>query len=139
MNEKLRNDLILEGKSEDFIKQKINKTKGNFLEAPMLVLLCLDTKELEKYPDIERVNNEMIMGIQSVSSSATYLLLAFEIMNLAACWYCAPLFAKDIIKETLKLPRDFVPMAFFSVGYPLRSVSPPPRKDLNEIIYELTI
>jgi coenzyme F420-0:L-glutamate ligase/coenzyme F420-1:gamma-L-glutamate ligase len=137
MNNKLKNDLELEGKSEDFIKKKVNKTKANFLEAPVLILLCLDTTELEKYPDIERSNNEKILGIQSVSSSATYLLLAFEIMNLAACWYCAPLFTKDIIKETLKLPQDFLPMAFFSVGYPSKSISPPPRKDLKEIIYEL--
>lgn len=139
MNEKLESDLRLEGKSEDFIKKKVNKTKANFLEAPILILLCLDTTELEKYPDAERSNNEMILGIQSVSSSATYLLLAFEIMNLAACWYCAPLFAKEIIKEALKLPKDFIPMAFFSVGYPSRSVSPPPRKDLNEIMYELKL
>ncbi|MHA2399190.1 MAG: coenzyme F420-0:L-glutamate ligase [Promethearchaeota archaeon] len=139
MNEKLKNDLRSEDKSEEFIKHKVNKTKGNFLEAPVLILLCLDTTELEKYTDIERSKNEEILGIQSVSSSATYLLLAFEIMNLAACWYCAPLFAKDIIKETLKLPQDFLPMAFFTVGYPSRSVSPPHRKNLDEIIYKLKI
>jgi coenzyme F420-0:L-glutamate ligase/coenzyme F420-1:gamma-L-glutamate ligase len=139
MNEKLKNDLRSEDKSEEFIKHKVNKTKQNFLEAPVLILLCLDTTELEKYPDIERSKKEEILGIQSVSSSATYLLLAFEIMNLAACWYCAPLFAKDIIKETLKLPQDFLPMAFFTAGYPSRSVSPPHRKNLDEIIYELKI
>jgi coenzyme F420-0:L-glutamate ligase/coenzyme F420-1:gamma-L-glutamate ligase len=137
MNQKLRNDLINDGKSEDFIEIKVNKSKKNFLDAPILILLCLDNAELEKYPDNERLQNEFILGVQSISSSATYLLLAFEIKNLAACWYCAPLFAKDIIKSTLNLPESYVPMAFFTVGYPLKTIQAPPRKKLQEIIYKL--
>ena len=139
MNQKLRNDLTNDGKSEVFIENKLNKTRKNFLDAPVLVLLCLDIIELEKYPDKERLENEFILGVQSISSSATYLLLAFEIKKLAACWYCAPLFAKDIIKETLNLPKSYVPMAFFTVGYPIKSVPAPPRKKLQEIIYEINI
>ncbi|MFX1345158.1 MAG: coenzyme F420-0:L-glutamate ligase [Promethearchaeota archaeon] len=139
MTQKLRNDLTNDGKSEDFIENKLNKTRINFLDAPILVLLCLDIMELEKYPDKERLENEFILGVQSISSSATYLLLAFEIKKLAACWYCAPLFAKNIIKKTLNLPESYVPMAFFTVGYPLKSVRAPPRKKLQEIIYELNV
>ena len=139
MNQKLRNDLKNDGKSEDFIESKLNKSRKNFIDAPILVLLCLDIMELEKYPDNERLENEFILGVQSISSSATYLLLAFEIKNLAACWYCAPLFAKDIIKKTLHLPESYVPMAFFTVGYPLKSVHAPPRKELQEIIYDLNV
>ncbi|MFX0164010.1 MAG: coenzyme F420-0:L-glutamate ligase [Candidatus Hodarchaeota archaeon] len=137
MNQKLRNDLINDGKSEDFIEVKVNKSKKNFLDAPILILLCLDNTELEKYPDNERLENEFILGVQSISSSATYLLLAFEIKKLAACWYCAPLFAKDIIKSTLNLPESYVPMAFFTVGYPLKTIQAPPRRELKEIIYKL--
>ena len=105
--------------------------------APVLILLCLDGLELEKYPDEERKQNEFLLGVQSISSSATYLLLAFEIKKLAACWYCAPLFTKDIIKETLLLPKSYTPMAFFTVGYPLKEVHAPSRKNLQDIIYEL--
>jgi coenzyme F420-0:L-glutamate ligase/coenzyme F420-1:gamma-L-glutamate ligase len=137
MNQKLRDDLKNDGKSDDFIENKINKSKNNFINAPILILLCLDNTELEKYPDNERVENEFILGVQSISSSATYLLLAFEIKNLAACWYCAPLFAKDIIKSTLNLPKPYVPMAFFTVGYPQKKIQAPPRKELQEIIYNL--
>ena len=138
MNEKLRDDLLNNGKSEVFINAKINKTRINFLEAPILILLCLDTTDLKQYPDTERMQNEFILGVQSISTSATYLLLAFEMKKLAACWYCAPLFAKEIVKKTLKLPRSYVPMAFFTVGYPIKEVKAPKRKELTEIIHELT-
>jgi nitroreductase len=77
------------------------------------------------------------MGVQSVSASATYLLLAFEIRGLAACWYCAPLFVKDIIKDTMNLPKSFIPMAFFTVGYSTKEAPKPNRKDLKEIIFKL--
>ncbi|MFW9970107.1 MAG: nitroreductase family protein [Candidatus Odinarchaeota archaeon] len=137
MNKKLKSDLEKDGKSKDFIKYKVDKSKNNFLNAPILILLCLDTSDLEKYADPERIQNEFILGVQSISSSATYLLLAFEIKKLAACWYCAPLFAKDIIKESLKLPETYIPMAFFTVGYPLKSNPTPKRKSLKEIIFDV--
>ncbi|MFX1315077.1 MAG: coenzyme F420-0:L-glutamate ligase [Promethearchaeota archaeon] len=137
MNEKLKLDLKKDGKPESFIVEKVNKTRKNFLEAPILILLCLDTRDLEKYPDKERSQNELILGIQSISCSAAYLLIAFEMKNLAACWYCAPLFAKEIIKEVLELPKSYIPMAFFTVGYPLKSIKAPIRKSLNQIIFKL--
>ncbi|MFX1525469.1 MAG: coenzyme F420-0:L-glutamate ligase [Promethearchaeota archaeon] len=136
MNEKLRNDLQNDGKNEEFISRKISKTRLNFNNAPILILLCLDTLELDSYSDDERQRNEIILGIQSISSSATYLLLALELKKLASCWYCAPLFAKEIIKDNLNLPESYIPMAFFTVGYPLKSVPVPSRKDLQEVIYK---
>lgn len=137
MNEKLRFDLKKEGRSDSFIRRKINKTRKNFLEAPVLILLCLDSRDLEKYSDEERSQNEFILGVQSISCSAVYLLIAFEIKKLAACWYCAPLFTKQIIRKVLKLPESYIPMAFFTVGYPLKPVKVTPRKSLEDIIFKL--
>ncbi|MFX1327713.1 MAG: nitroreductase family protein [Promethearchaeota archaeon] len=136
MNEKLRLDLKKDGKSEEFIKSKVEKTRDNFLKAPILILLCLDTSDFEKYSDIERAQKEFLMGVQSISNSATYLLLCFEIKKLAACWYCAPLFAENIIKDFLNLPKSYIPMAFFTVGYPLENIKTPNRKKLKEVIFE---
>lgn len=137
MNNKLKDDLLRDGKSKDYIQRKIEKTRTNFLSCPYLILLCLDKKDLEEYTDGEREKNEYIMGVQSVSASATYLLLAFEIKKLAACWYCAPLFAKDIIIKTLNLPNSFIPMALFTVGYSLKESPKPNRKDLKDIIFRV--
>jgi len=137
MNSKLKDDLLRDGRSKEYIQREIEKTRTNFLTCPYLILLCLDKKYLEKYSDSEREKNEYIMGVQSVSASATYLLLAFEIKGLAACWYCAPLFVKDIVKNTLNLPNSFVPMAFFTVGYPMKESQKSNRKDLKDIIFKI--
>lgn len=137
MNLKLRQDLEKDGKSETFINKKIEKTRENFLESPILVLLCLDTTDLEKYGDLERYNNEYLLGVQSISASAAYFLLAVSSEKLAACWYCAPLFTRDIVKMTLQLPSSYEPMAFFTVGYPIKKIEAPARKNLNNIIFKL--
>ncbi|MFX0057906.1 MAG: nitroreductase family protein [Candidatus Hodarchaeota archaeon] len=139
MNTKLRNDLKKDGKSENYIKAKTRKSKNDFIKAPFLILLCLDSKAFEKYADDDRNQNEFIMGIQSISASATYLLLALELEKLASCWYCAPLFANEIVKKTLKLPETYLPMAFFTVGYPVTKVNAPSRKPIQEIIYNLKL
>jgi coenzyme F420-0:L-glutamate ligase/coenzyme F420-1:gamma-L-glutamate ligase len=137
MNNKLRRDLEKDGKSERFIDAKINKSRDCFLKAPVLILLCMDSKELEKYANDEQNQNEFMMGVQSISSSATYLLLAFELEKLASCWHCAPLFAKEIVRNNLNLPKSYIPMAFFTVGYPIKDVKAPSRKSVEEIIYQL--
>ena len=139
MNSKLKEDLILEGKSDNYVSKKINKTRNQFLNSPYLILLCMDKSDLDPQSDNIRECNEYIMGVQSVSASATYLLLALENKGLSACWYCAPLFAKEIIQEEMKLPRSFVPMAFFTVGYSTKTIQKPNRKGLKEIIFKINI
>ncbi|MHA1689435.1 MAG: coenzyme F420-0:L-glutamate ligase [Promethearchaeota archaeon] len=135
MNEKLKKDLEKEGKSKEFINDKINKTRMNFLDAPCLILPCLDKEDLDLSPDDERNQNEFIMGIQSVSNSITYFLLALHANDLAACWYCAPLFAQEVIKETLALPKSYIPLAFITVGYPKKEIKAPSRKEINDILF----
>ncbi|MFX1498653.1 MAG: coenzyme F420-0:L-glutamate ligase [Promethearchaeota archaeon] len=137
MNEKLREALLNDGKSTAYITKKIEKTRSQFLSAPYLILLCLDKNYLEYYPDLERNQKEFIMGIQSVSASALYFLLCLESKKLAACWYCAPLFAEAIVKNILNLPNSYYPIAFFTVGYSTENASIPKRKPLDEIIYKI--
>jgi len=137
MNSKLKEDLIQEGKSDNYVFRKINKTRNQFLNSPYLILLCMDSHDLKTNSDSARDFNEYIMGVQSISASATYLLLAFENKGVSACWYCAPLFAKKIIKEVLKLPSSFVPMAFFTVGYSTKTTQKPYRKELKDVIFKI--
>jgi coenzyme F420-0:L-glutamate ligase/coenzyme F420-1:gamma-L-glutamate ligase len=137
MNKKLKTDLRRDGKSDLFIAQKTSSRREKFLKAPILVLLCLDTEELEEYNDPERNELEYLMGVQSISSSATYFLLALEAKGIASCWYCAPLFAKEIVKEVLNLPQSYIPMALFTVGIAKETPIIPKRKNLNEIIFKI--
>ncbi|MBN1214307.1 MAG: coenzyme F420-0:L-glutamate ligase [Candidatus Lokiarchaeota archaeon] len=118
MNQKLYEDLTKDNRSEDFISEKIAKTRNTFLNAPILILLCLNINKLIPYPDQERKNNEFLIGVQSISSSAIYFILALESKGLKSCWYSAPLFASKIVQRVLRLSKSLKPMAFFTIGYP---------------------
>ena len=137
MNDKLKEDLKKDGKNDSFISKKTNSRRKKFINAPSLVLLCLDTEQFEEYDDLERNELEYLMGVQSISASATYFLLALEAKGLASCWYCAPLFAKNIVKDVLNLPNSYVPMAFFTIGFATKSPNIPIRKKLNDIIFTI--
>jgi len=137
MNEKLKKDLRKDEKKEAYIKNKIKKTRNNFIQAPYLILICADTTDLVESPNYEIMENELLMNMQSVSSSITYFLLALEAKKLAACWYCAPLFTKEIIRNELNLPTQYVPVAFITIGYPLKEQKVPLRKKLSEIIFKI--
>ncbi len=138
MNEKYKSDLKKDGKNKSQIKKRIQKTRIQFLDCPVLILLCLDKHDLDKYPDKERNKKEHILGVQGISASATYLLISFEIMGLSACWYCAPLFVKNIVREVLNLPKNIEPLAFFTVGYGKKTkIKAPIRKRLKDIILEI--
>ncbi|MBY9005413.1 MAG: coenzyme F420-0:L-glutamate ligase [Candidatus Lokiarchaeota archaeon] len=122
MNQKLYEDLRRDDKPQEFIINKIKKTRIAFLEAPILILLCLDSSKLDPYLDEERKNNEFLIGVQSVSASAIYFILALESKGLKSCWYSAPLFASEIVQNILKLSETLKPMAFFTIGYPKKVI-----------------
>lgn len=64
-------------------------------------------------------------AIQSASSAATLMLLAFHQMGLGAVWLASPLMAKEEIETILKVPPEMNLVCLIAVGYPDES----PQKD----------
>jgi F420 biosynthesis protein FbiB-like protein len=87
-----------------------------FLDAPVLLLAFVDVSTLDPYDDQERTAAEMTMGTQSVAAALQTLLLALHVAGLGACWYCAPLFADNIVHDVLGVPASWHPQAFIAAG-----------------------
>ena len=126
----LLSDGLNRGKRIELIKSSINR----FTKSPVLILACLTMKDMNKYPDKRRREIEYIMAIQSVSTAIGNILLATELEELGACWSCAPLFCKDIVRKTLGLTKDIEPQALIILGYPDEKPEPPQRIMLEEIL-----
>ncbi|MHA1230188.1 MAG: nitroreductase family protein [Candidatus Helarchaeota archaeon] len=137
MAKKYENDLIRDNVNSGIIQQLINTSIERFTNAPVLIVPCLDMNRMQKYPDEVRQQIEHQMGVQSVSAAIQNLLLAAHNVGLASCWYCAPLFAQNIVKKILKIPKHIEPQAFITIGYPLDkiSVSPPRRLELEKVCH----
>lgn len=117
------------------VKKKVSSSIERITSAPVIVIPCLVKSELEKYPDEERNMNEYVMGVQSVAAAIQNILLAAYAEGVGTCWRCAPLFAKEIVRDALNLPSDCEPQALIEMGYYKRRPVAPLRKSLDEIIH----
>jgi coenzyme F420-0:L-glutamate ligase/coenzyme F420-1:gamma-L-glutamate ligase len=118
MNAVLRTDLAADGLPPDQIAAQAARRRARLTRAPILILLCMTMADMDDYPDDKRRRAEWIMATQSVALAGQNLLLAAHAEGLGACWLCAPLFCPEVVRDTLRLPQDWEPQAFISLGWP---------------------
>lgn len=137
MAKKYKRDLESDGYDSKVISKIITDSISKFTNAPILIIVCLDMKKMQAYSDKKRQEIEHCMGIQSVSAATENLLLAAHALGLASCWYCAPLFAQQITKNQLKIPKNIEPQALITLGFPVENkhVKPPPRRAFSKICF----
>ncbi|MFH0896619.1 MAG: nitroreductase family protein [Candidatus Bathyarchaeota archaeon] len=117
-------------------KSLIGASIKQFSGAPVIVIACLTMEDMDKYPDKNRKKIEYLMAVQSVASAVNNILLAAHSADLAACWFCAPLFCPDAVRKTLKIPERMEPQALITIGYSAKKLDPPLRRALKDIIHE---
>jgi F420 biosynthesis protein FbiB-like protein len=126
-------DLTREGITVDVEKRQ--ERVERFAKAPVLILACLTMEGLRKFPDAERQSYERDLAVQSLGASLQNLLLAATAVKLASCWFCAPSFCKEVVREVLHIPETVEPHAFVILGYTGERPSPPPKKKLSEYCF----
>ncbi|MBN1228039.1 MAG: nitroreductase family protein [Deltaproteobacteria bacterium] len=134
MAKKYREDMESDGCSFDEMEAKIKLSLDRLTKAPLLVLACVSMEHMDIYPDIRRQRAEMDMAIQTIGAAIQNLLLTAHSWGLGACWMCAPLFCPEIVGESLGLPKDFLPQALITIGYPEAIPKASPRRNLENII-----
>ena len=107
----------------------------HFSNAPALVVACSTMENMRRYPDKKRQKTERDLAVQSLGAATQTLLLAAHDKQLGACWYCAPAFCKDAVKQELKIPREVEPQALIAIGYPAEKPNPPKRKSLDTFVF----
>ena len=117
---------------ESLIKASVER----FENAPIIIIACLTMENMDEYPDDRRKKIEYVMAVQSVAAAIENMLLAAHDEGLGSCWFCAPLFCQDVVRKILKIPQHVDPQALITLGYPADRPTPPPRKALEEIVYQ---
>lgn len=117
MGEKLRADLERDGVARELIEQDTMRSYQRITSAPVVIIACMTTRDMDVYHDTRRKKAEFVMTIQSVAMAIQNLLLAAHALGLGACWMCAPLFVADTVREVLKLDADWEPQALLTLGY----------------------
>lgn len=109
--------------------------RERFANAPALILACITMEGLRKFPDEKRQKCEHDLAVESLGAAMQNLLLAAHALGLGACWFCAPSFCKETVRELLKIPDAVEPEALVVMGYPAEAPSPPARKAVGEYCF----
>jgi len=126
---RMRADMQSEGAQEREIAARVERSLRRIQAAPGLVLFCRDTKAVRSDTPPER-----IMGVQSVSNAAVYLLLAAQAEGLGGNWICWPLYAPQETRSALGLPDTWEPQGMLFLGYPAEEPGAKTLKPLSEVV-----
>jgi nitroreductase len=128
-----RGDLEADGTPPEKIRALMDRSLARIQSAPLAIVLCMDTTDMDVYPDARRADAERIMAVQSTANAGTTLLLAAHAEGLGAVWNCGPLFAPDAVVSALNLPATWVPQALILIGRPAESPPDRTRKSMTAI------
>lgn len=119
MGAQLRSDRLSDGDPAAVVEADVNRSFTRITGGPVVVVVCLSMRDMDKYPDPRRQAAEHVMAIQGTAMAAQNLMLAAAAEGLGACWLCAPLFAPQAVQDSLGLPYDWEPQGLLTLGYPV--------------------
>ena len=125
--------LLEDGISRAAVQEQVKKRKKRLTGAPAVVVLCVDTADLDTYHNDNRNEGEYLMAVQSAALAGGYMLLAAHALGLTGVWMCAPLFAQKIVRVVLGLPGTWMAQGLLLLGYPAEVPEIRPRKSLSEV------
>jgi len=129
-----RRDLAADGLPENEIDTLVSRSQDRILQAPVVVVLCMDASEMDSYPDARRQEAERTMALQSTALAGLQLQLAAHAEGLSAVWVCAPLFAPATVRQALELPDAWEPQGMFFIGHPQGDPRPKVLKPMDEVV-----
>ena len=134
MGARLRSDRERDGVVAATIEEEVDTSIARFSQAPVVVVVNLTMAGMDVYPDPHRTQIEYIMAIQSVAAAIQNVLLTAHAEGLAACWYCAPLFCQEVVREALSLSDELYPQAIITLGVPSEVPDAPARLELETVV-----
>lgn len=134
MGQDLRKDRTADGDDPQAIEADVARSYSRITKAPVVVLVCIDIREMDEYPDEQRRQAEYLMAVQSTAMATQNLLLAAEQEGLGACVMCAPLFCPEVVAEALKLPQGWQAQMLVTVGHPDNTGKHRPRRPLGDVV-----
>lgn len=134
MGERLRKDRTADEDDPKAIEDDVARSYARITEAPVVIVACLDDRDMDRYSDGQRNTAEYLMAVQSTAMAVQNLLLAAHGEGLGACVMCAPLFCPDSVSDSLGLPIEWRPQMLVTIGIPANAGRIRPRLPLAAVV-----
>lgn len=123
MKDKWRSDLAGDGRPADSVERRV--ARGQILyDAPEVVIPFMVPDGAHSYPDAARTDAEHTMFTVAVGAAVQALLVALAVRGLGSCWIGSTIFAADLVRAELELPRDWEPLGAIAIGYAAEPTGP---------------
>lgn len=126
--------LLAGGIPEEEVEARAGRRRERICGAPVVVVLCIETTDLDTYTDANRDDGEYVMGVQSAAMAGGHMLLAAHAEGLGGVWICAPLFAPQSVRQACDLPESWIPQGMILLGNPAEDPEQKERKPLEEVV-----
>jgi coenzyme F420-0:L-glutamate ligase / coenzyme F420-1:gamma-L-glutamate ligase len=134
MGARLHTDRTRDGDPPEVIAQDVARSFARITAAPVVVVICLTTEDLDSYPDARRNIAEHQMAVQGVAMAMQNMQLAASAAGLGTAVMCAPLFCPDTVRAACDLPAIWEPQALMTIGYPANDGKPFRRLPLSDVV-----
>ena len=125
-----RRDLRRDGVEEGRLEALLERSRGQIMAAPTLILVGFLAGAQRGWSDRRRRRSEAMMFAQSTGAALQNLMLAAHGQGLGSYWMSAPVFCPAAVRRALGLPPEFEAQALVALGYPRVGSEPPPRLTL---------
>jgi coenzyme F420-0:L-glutamate ligase/coenzyme F420-1:gamma-L-glutamate ligase len=132
-----RDDLTRDGLSEDRIAKILERSHHLLTSAPLLTVCCADMRKSHHYGD-ERELAEWSLFAHAVGAALQTYMLALAERGIASCWISAPVFCREVVRDSLGLDEHIEPHALVLVGYAAPGYAPRPRPEPDLTAFLLT-
>ncbi|MEZ4503984.1 MAG: nitroreductase family protein [Dehalococcoidia bacterium] len=119
-----RVDLERDGVPKTTQDRIIERSRGQVVDAPTLLLGCLVADGLRVYEDEPRQRAEWSLATHSFGAAMQNILLTASARGLGAFWISAPVYAQEAVRQALDLDAAWQPQALIALGHPSADYRP---------------
>jgi coenzyme F420-0:L-glutamate ligase/coenzyme F420-1:gamma-L-glutamate ligase len=134
LNENFRRDMLTIGKTEVEVDSLVKKRKNRICAAPVVIVLFVDTSEVDDYSEEDPASGKYLMAVQSCALAGGQMLLAAEALGLGGLWMGGPVYAPDRVRKALNLPVTWLSQGLLLIGYSDEDPEKKERKPMESVV-----
>jgi coenzyme F420-0:L-glutamate ligase/coenzyme F420-1:gamma-L-glutamate ligase len=134
LNENFRRDMRAAGNSALKVEMQVKRRKKRICAAPIVIVMFVDTSEVEDYSEENPASGKYLMAVQSCALAGGQILLAADALGLGGLWMGGPIYAPDNVRETLNLPASWISQGMLLIGYADEAPEKKERKPMESVV-----